>query len=183
MTKRASRPRDETFWNVLNSALELDYRKGHLKWTMSELSRKSGITRSLIYYHFGRSKASILEEAVRVIGEEVIGLSPERMEMWKNGDWETTVLKTRQLCQENQSLANFYLLHRERPTEVGQSLQKIERQYLKKLETLFPHAPEPAHRALFAVFFGLVFAPVGDEASIRFALSALKHMTRPQPRS
>ena len=48
--------KDETFWSVLYSAIELDFKRGHLRGTMSELSRMSNVTRSLIYYYFGKSK-------------------------------------------------------------------------------------------------------------------------------
>lgn len=169
--------RDETFWRVLNAALELDFRKGHLKWTMSELSRKSGITRSLIYYHFGRSKQTILEEAVQVIGEQVIGITPERMAMWQKGDWKEAVMASRAIIEQSPSLVNFYLLHRDRPTEIGNHLRNLEANYSKKLETLFPHLPSAAHRGMFAFFFGVTFAPGIDATAVAFALSALKALT------
>ena len=43
------------------------------------------MTRSLIYYYFGRSKVSILKEGVKVIGEELVGLNERRIRMWKEG--------------------------------------------------------------------------------------------------
>ena len=133
----SKKTRDETFWKVLNAALDLDFRKGHLKWTMSELSRKSSITRSLIYYHFGRSKAAILQEAVRVIGEQVIGVDPERLELWRTGNWNASVMHSRELMETSPSLLNFYLLHRSRPTEIGESLRGLETRYKRKLKAAF----------------------------------------------
>ncbi|MES2965120.1 MAG: helix-turn-helix domain-containing protein [Bdellovibrionota bacterium] len=174
---KKQRDRDETFWLVLNAALELDFRKGHLKWTMSELSRRSGITRSLVYYHFGRSKLAILEEAVQVIGEQIIGLTPERLEMWRQGDWKKAVLASRAIIEQSPSLVNFYLLHRDRPTEIGQHLRKLESNYQQKLEMLFPHLPPAAHGGMFAFFFGVIFAPAVDETAIAYALAALKALT------
>lgn len=174
---KKQRDRDETFWRVLNAALELDFRKGHMKWTMSELSRRSGITRSLIYYHFGRSKQAILEEAVQVIGEQIIGITPERMEMWRQGDWKEAVMHSRAIIEQSPSLLNFYLLHRDRPTDIGQHLRNLEANYQKKLETLFPQLPSAALRGLFAFFFGVTFAPGVDETAVGFALAALKALT------
>lgn len=180
---KKQRDRDETFWRVLNAALELDFKKGHLKWTMSELSRRSGITRSLIYYHFGRSKQAILEEAVQVIGEQLIGTTAERMEMWRSGDWTAAVMSARAIIEQSPSLVNFYLLHRDRPTEVGQHLRNLEASYYKKLETLFPQLPSAAVRGLHAFFFGVTFAPNVDETAVAFALNALKALTKnPTPR-
>lgn len=174
----AKKTRDQTFWKVLNAALDLDFRKGHLKWTMSELSRKSGITRSLIYYHFGRSKLTLLQEAVRVIGEQVIGVGPERIEQWRNGDWKGALMQTRELMASSSNFLNFYLLHRERPTEIGESLRGLEGEYMKKLKTLFPQLDQTAHTALYAFLFGVAFAPNVDEAAVDFALSTLKRLVR-----
>lgn len=174
----AKKTRDQTFWKVLNAALDLDFRKGHLKWTMSELSRRSGITRSLIYYHFGRSKLAILQEAVRVIGEQVIGVDPERIEQWRSGNWKEAVLQSRQLMTSSPSLLNFYLLHRERPTEIGEALRRLEAGYQKKLRSLFPHLTDSAHTALYAFFFGVTFAPNVHNEAVEYALRALKTLTR-----
>jgi AcrR family transcriptional regulator len=168
------RPRDETFWKVLNAALELDFKKGHMKWTLSELSRKSSITRSLIYYHFGRSKQAILDEAINVIGEEIVGLSPERMAMWKSGDWMTSLVRARRIADQAPYLGNFYLLHRERPTDAGKALKAVEARYFKKVQTIFPDLPPAAHRALFGLFFGVTFSPLVDDEAIQFTVQALK---------
>lgn len=174
----AKRDRDQTFWKVLNAALDLDFRKGHLKWTMSELSRKSGITRSLIYYHFGRSKIAILQEAVRVIGEQLIGVDAERMEQWRTGDWTKALIRSRQLTHESPSLINFYFLHRGRPTEIGESLRQLEGEYYKKLAVLFPDLDKMAHQAMFAFFWGVTFAPDVEQAAIEIAVKSLKALTR-----
>ena len=52
--------KDETYWKILDAVIALEIRRGHQKWTISELSRLSGITRTLIYYYFGKSKLEIL---------------------------------------------------------------------------------------------------------------------------
>jgi AcrR family transcriptional regulator len=177
LSKRQARSRDAGFWKVLNSALELDFRKGHMKWTMSELSRKSGITRSLIYYHFGRLKIQILNEAVDVIGEQLIGISEERMLLWQKGDWTKSMEATRQTLSQAPFLCNFYLIHRERPTEIGSAIRKLERAYLKKLEKFFPKLPPEGIKALFAFFFGMTFSPLVDTEAIGFGVGVLKNLT------
>ncbi len=179
----SKKTRDETFWKVLNAALDLDFRKGHLKWTMSELSRKSGITRSLIYYHFGRSKIAILQEAVRVIGDQVIGVDPERIEQWRTGNWKASVLHTREMVETSPSLLNFYLLHRNRPTEIGESLRGLETNYKRKLKVMFPELTPQAHQALYAFFYGVTFAPNIDAEAVDYALRTLKSLTRKRQRS
>ncbi|HRK08206.1 MAG TPA: TetR/AcrR family transcriptional regulator [Pseudobdellovibrionaceae bacterium] len=171
------RDRDSTFWRVLNAALELDFRKGHLKWTMSDLSRKSGITRSLIYYHFGRSKSSILREAISVIGEEIVATNPERTAMWRDGRWAETVKLSRDVANQAPNLCNFYLTHRDRPTEIGEEIRSLEATYIRKLQRLFPEFEPAAIRAMFGFFFGIVFAPHVDDEAVQVAIRALKKLT------
>ena len=174
-----TKKRDKVFWKVLNSALELDFRKGYLKWTMSELSRKSAITRSLIYYHFGRSKLSILHEAVNVIGSELIGVNDERMRMWTEGKWIDSMARTREVCAMAPSLCSFYLLHRERPTEIGEAMRKLEKAYIKKLETIFHTLPPEGIRAVSAFFFGITFSPQITDEAVVYAVKALQSLVGP----
>jgi hypothetical protein len=170
--------RDSTFWKVLNAALELDFRKGNLKWTMSELSRKSGITRSLIYYHFGRSKTAILNEAIVVIGEEIIATGPDRVALWREGKWAETVKLSREVASQAPHLCNFYLLHRDRPTDIGQNIRNLESAYIRKLQKLFPELPAAGIKALFAFFFGICFAPNVDDEAVKVAIQGLRRLTR-----
>jgi AcrR family transcriptional regulator len=172
--KGGRKERDATFWKILSAALELDFRKGHLKWTMSELSRKSTITRSLIYYHFGRSKAGILQEAVRVVGEELVGLGPERVGMWRSGKMVDSLKAARALAKEAPYLGQFYLSHREKPTDVGSALRRIETEYLKKLATFFPAATDVDRRTLFTVFFGMCFSPFSDDNVIELLAESVR---------
>lgn len=166
--------KDEAFWDVLNAALELDFRKGHLKWTMSELSRKAGITRSLIYYHFGQSKPGILVEAVKLVSSELLGTSRSRLDMWSQGKWYESIHRSRQVTASAPHLAQFYLMHRDRPTEIGQMLQDMEKTYLKKLRTIFPQLSDVQIRAVFTLFFGVVFCPLVDQAVIEVVVDKLK---------
>ena len=168
MATEEKNKKDEIYWKVLNCALELEFRKGHLKWTMTELSRKSKITRSLIYYYFGRSKMSILQAAVNIIGEEFIGLSNKRMEMWKNGQYEAGLLEARQFYERMPYLCAFYLNYRERPNEIGEALLKIDKAFRRKLRQVAPNASKAEINTIFAVYFGVVYSPeVGpDEIKI-----------------
>jgi AcrR family transcriptional regulator len=144
---------------------------------MSDLSRKSGITRSLIYYHFGRSKSSILREAISVIGEEIVATNPERTAMWRDGRWAETVKLSRDVANQAPNLCNFYLTHRDRPTEIGEEIRSLEATYIRKLQRLFPEFEPAAIRAIFGFFFGIVFAPHVDDEAVKVAIRALKKLT------
>ena len=158
--------KDETYWNVLNAAIQLDFSRGHLRWTMSELSRVSKITRSLIYYYFGKSKEGLLAEAVKLIGEEFFGLNEGRLELWQQGRIADSVILTRHLLEKSPHMVAFYMVHRQADSEIGRSLRSLEVEYMKKLKRFFTKASEPSIEALFSLFLGLVFAPkLSDEAA------------------
>ena len=155
----AQTKKDHTFWKVLNAALELEFKKGHLKWTMADLSRKSGITRSLIYYYFGRKKIDILKAAVKIIGEEFVGLSEERQEMWKQGEFEKSLTQARQFYEKAPHLCSFYLNDRGKPNEIGESLRDLEKTFKEKMRKFVPSADQSQLNTLFAVYFGISFSP------------------------
>ena len=63
--------KDETYLKILQTVLRLEFQKGHLKWSISEISRISGVTRSLIYYYFGQKKEEIMEEAALFFAKRI----------------------------------------------------------------------------------------------------------------
>ena len=166
--------KDETFWKVLNAAIELDYKKGHGKWTISDLARKSEITRSLIYYYFGKEKENIIEEAVKIIGEEMIGMSPERQALWKRGDLVESMLQARRIYEKCPALCPFALEHYNRPTEIGKTIRHLENEFCLKLKATFPHLDDGQIRSLYSVYWGLSFAPLVDAEVIHHVLTAVK---------
>jgi AcrR family transcriptional regulator len=170
--------KDETFWSVLNSAIELDFKRGHLRWTMSELSRMSKITRSLIYYYFGKSKEAILLEAVKLIGEEFFGLTAGRVELWKEGKIADSVLQTRHLLEKCPHMGTFYMVHRDEETEIGESLRQLEHEYKQKLKRFFARAPDPSLEALFGLFLGLVLTPRLSDEAVRTAVGAVLELSK-----
>ena len=170
--------KDETFWSVLNSAIELDFKRGHLRWTMSELSRMSKVTRSLIYYYFGKSKEGILLEAVKLIGEEFFGLNSSRIELWEKGQIFDSVLQTRRLIEKCPHMSTFYMVHRQEETEIGASLRQLEFEYKQKLKKYFSKAPEPGLEAIFGLFMGLVITPGLSEEAVRTAVDIVLSLSK-----
>jgi AcrR family transcriptional regulator len=169
--------KDETYWKVLDAAVELDFRKGHLRWTMSDLSRLSGVTRSLVYYYFGSEKMAILQDAAKLIGEEFFGLNEQRLQMWKNGKISASVISSRRLLEQRKYMAAFYLVHRTAPTAIGESLRGLEAEYTQKLQRFFPTLSAEVSAGIFGLFFGLVIGPnIGDDIIVRVVDSALKQI-------
>lgn len=170
--------KDETFWSVLNSAIELDFKRGHLRWTMSELSRMSKVTRSLIYYYFGKSKEAILLEAVKLIGEEFFGLTPGRLEMWQKGQIADSVMQTRRLLEKCPHMGTFYMVHRDEQTDIGASLRQLELEHKQKLKKFFPKAPDASLEALFGLLLGLVMTARLSEDAVRTAVDGVLALSK-----
>ncbi len=171
---RTKSRKDEAYWNILSAAIELETKKGFLKWTITELSRKSGVTRSLIYYYFGRSKMNILEEAVKLIGEEFIGLSERRIQMWKSGEFYQSVVEAYNMANRAPYLCNFYLSYRDRPNEIGERLRDLEGQLLRRIHHFLPTLEETQVRAIASIYFGLVFYPLSDPKTINHVVGFLE---------
>lgn len=166
--------KDEAYWKVLSHAIELDIKKGHLKWTLSDLSRQSGITRSLIYYYFGRSKVDIIRAAVKLIGEDLCGLSEERRKMWEDGRFAESMLMARQLYDRMPYIGSFILEHRHRPTDIGAALREIEKEFLNKIKGYFKCQNEGEIKTIFSIYWGLSFAPLVDRDVIQRVMGILK---------
>ncbi len=160
--------KDKVFWQILNAALELDCKKGHLKWTLTDLSRKAKVTRSLIYYYFGRSKASILDEAIKLIGSEFIGLNKERMSLWQTGRLKESMLRTREFVDQMPYLCTFILENRQLKSEIGISVHKMEKKFIKKLADHFGDQDKDTIEAIFTLYWGMCFAPdVSQKALVK----------------
>lgn len=165
--------KDQVYFSILNAALQLDFKKGHQKWTLSELSRSSGITRSLIYYYFGKSREDILDEAIVLIGEEVFALNPQRKPLWLKREIAESILASRRILEASPHLIAFYFAHRTRPSRVGESIRKLEANHKKKLHEVFPHLNETEISSLFGIVLGLALAPGLSEPAIRHVVSII----------
>ena len=170
---KSPKTKDELFWKILDAALKLDIMKGHLRWKMTDLSRASGVTRSLIYYYFGHSKDSILQAAIDIMGQEFFGLSEARKELWTNGRFWESVQRTRTLVKTTPHISIFYLNQRQAGSPFSKEIAELEKRYLQKLAAHFPGTTPETLKAVFATLFGIVvMADLSDEALSRY-LSAL----------
>jgi len=172
--------KDERFWNILNCALELDSKRGHLRWSMTELAKKSGESRTLIYYYFGKSKEDVLNAAVDVIGAELFGITQKRLEHWTRDEFEKSIKDTHTHLQKFPNLAVFFLTHRARENNVGLALREYEKRYLAKMRNHFPDKNDAEIESIWCYIFGIVSAPVLADEVRRHALELLReYVSRP----
>ena len=165
MAKVKKQEKDDVYWLVFTTVLNLEFKFGHQRWTISQLSRSSGISRPLIYYYFGKSKPQIVLEAVRILGDVIAGLPDKNIEMWKTGHLVEEVLETRQLLAKAPNMIAFYFSRRNDTNEIGNAIRAIETKFMKKLSDFFPDMPRPQLEGFFAVFIGLTFSlNISDDA-------------------
>lgn len=160
--------KEEVYWKILQAALELDFKKGHQKWTISDLSRTTGITRSLVYYYFGRSRGSILEEAVRLVGQEFFGLSPERLKLWQEGKMHQSAQLSKETAEKYPFLISFYFNHRFRQSDIGKAIRSLEKSHYQKVSKFLKAMPSEQFEKYIASLFGIVLCPHISSASTLF---------------
>lgn len=166
--------KDQNFFKVLDAVVKLEVLKGHLRWKMSDLSRISGVQRTLVYYYFGKSKEMILQTAMKGIGDEFFGLSDERLELWKSGKIKESILRTREMMKKAPHVTQFYFHWRHQDNEIAKHLASLEKRYTRKVKELFPNVSDNDAQAVFAIFFGLVVTPDLNEAVIDQILKGMR---------
>lgn len=157
--------KDEKYWRILDAVLRLEVLKGHLKWTLSDLSRTCKITRPLIYYYFGKEKKDILETAIKIIGEELFGLQTGKERFFATGDFKDSLFKAQELIKNSPHIPIFYLFWRMREGEIKERLLKMESLYIENLMREWRLTHEAA-AAIAMIFWGGVCSPLSNEGSL-----------------
>lgn len=124
---------DEIFYSICHSVLKLEVGKGHLKWTVSDISRESGVTRSLIYYYFGKEKEVILEEDYRYMLDTIFNLKREE----SLGIKDRMKLTLKRL-QEMPYLFVLYYLKKNSDTQIGELIRTAEEQLMTNFKKDYP---------------------------------------------
>ena len=144
---------------ILASVIELETKKGALRWSLSDLSRKSGVTRSLIYYYFGKDKKELLRQAVEYYVTLFFGFRLERAEKIKKGEFADLIQTARKRLAEQPYFLQFYVKHRTERTELSPIFDQAEKDYLLNLEHSLPKKRKAWARIIWALVFGLALQP------------------------
>lgn len=164
---------DQLKTKIVENIFHLEAQKGHLKWSVTQIAQAAKISRSLVYYHFGKTKIEILINCLEFIGQEFYGLTAERQELSKASVLQSLIL-TNTMYKQNTSYAIFYQKWRHRPSPIQDKYLEFEKRYDQKLKENFPRATPDQRVALHAIFHGLVTAPFITEDALNAALLLLK---------
>lgn len=158
--------KNEIYWKILNAAIALDIKKGHLKWSITDIAAISKISRTLIYYYFGKSKENILLEAIKLFGQELSGHTVARTESWATGDLASTFCASRKLLAQVPCIRIFYFLRRDESTLLGNAILDFEKSFKQKIATFFPMLSADEVEGMFALFLGIVWAPELSDTAV-----------------
>lgn len=162
--------------DILNLVLMSEVTKGHLKWKVADLSRKLNISRSLIYYHFGKSKEAILESCYDMIAEEFYGLSLNKAPLrFLDVDiFANSLLKTQSIYLQNPAIVVFFHRWRIKPSEIQTQILKIENKFRAQLQAVFPELSSTEIAALHTLMHGVVTAPFASPDTVKLVCGAIK---------
>jgi hypothetical protein len=149
--------KDDIYFRVCSSILKAEVEKGTLKWSLSQISRDSKVTRSLIYYYFGKNKETILKEAYRFIVESLLTLSPEKIQDHRKVSSPTKLKEFIKKTNHMKYLLVLYYLRRSEDNEIGKLLRNAEESTIKSIQLTYPNFSKHKCHMLFLAEIGAVF--------------------------
>jgi AcrR family transcriptional regulator len=117
------------FFKICDSVLYHEVTKGHLKWSLSDVSKEADVTRSLIYYYLGKEKDVILHEAILFMLDLFFNTSGEN----KLGVRERMKSVLTQM-REMPHLYMYYISERTKDTKYGNMIRETEKNLLVYLQ-------------------------------------------------
>jgi AcrR family transcriptional regulator len=163
--------------DILEAMLRLENEKGHLAWKISDLARLAGVSRTLVYYHFGRTKPEMLDAGIELIAVEYFGLTDERATLVREGKGWESVRQTREMIRSRPAFAVFYLRWRMQPrSPIAAMLVAIEQRYQAMLATAFPKLSKHEIVALHGILYGVVMSPFLTDEAIDVVQKLVRHL-------
>ncbi|OUR96999.1 hypothetical protein A9Q84_11730 [Halobacteriovorax marinus] len=143
--------KEDVYHKICHAVLKMEISKGHLKWTLSDISREADVTRSLIYYYFGKEKKTILEEAFRYVTEVLFNTG--------NSERLGLVNRMKFVLERINSMpfifVLFFLKKRE-DSELGRIVRKAEEELFVILKRDFPELTEKEVKQLYILELGSI---------------------------
>jgi AcrR family transcriptional regulator len=126
--------KEEVFFKICNSVLKKEVEKGHLKWTVSDISRDADVTRSLVYYYFGKEKQNIFDEAWRYMISIFFSFSEETKQRPINERMHNILGSMKKMPY----LFVLFFLKKNEDTPIAQEIRKAEEGLLDILQKEYP---------------------------------------------
>lgn len=153
-----SSSKEEVYHKICHAVLHLEVSKGNLKWSLSDISREADVTRSLIYYYFGKEKKTILEEAFRYVAEVMFNTDQSE----KLGIVNRMKFVLERVRRMPFIFVLFFLRKRD-GSELSQIIQKAEENLLEILKRDFPELDEKEVKKMYLLELGAIATNMSDE--------------------
>lgn len=159
--EKLSRTKPQKLHHLAVCIFALESGKGHLKWKVTDLVRKSGISRTLVYRYLGNSKKEILTSALNIFCSDFYGFADE-----SRNNFPIEIARAREHLIKYPEAILFYQKWRSRESFLKVEFEQIERRFQKKLKSIFPHYSESEILLAHACIHGAVTSPFlsGDQA-------------------
>ncbi len=143
--------KEEVYFKICNAVLKLEVVKGTLGWKISDISKEADVTRSLIYYYFGKEKETILKEAWGYMLESIFNLRSAT----PVGVRERMKIVVSQI-KKMPYLFIIFVLEKNSATEIGELIREGEKALLKKLGGLYPEMSKEEVLTIYLLELGVV---------------------------
>jgi len=163
----------EKFDKLLHTVMHLEVRKGHLRWTVSELSRLTKVTRPLIYYYLGKTKIEIFKATLYILAKDFYGLSDERIAMKAKTGRLDSILATRKVAMGNADILAFFYANRFGKTWMQPELVDMEKAFIARLDKELEGISEEFQILFKALCQSFVTAAFFNEEQIRIGFAKL----------
>jgi AcrR family transcriptional regulator len=153
--------------SILSAVINLEVSRGHLKWKMAELSRASGVKRTLIYYYFSKDKKDLFKQAVQYYADVFLDFRIERAQKIAKGEIIDLILEARARLRKHPYFLQFYAKHRLLESEAAPIFNRAEKRYFENLKASLPARRKHLARPLWALIFGLALQPGLTELDLK----------------
>ncbi len=148
--EKNSKPDEDIIFKICNAILRLEVEKGRLGWKISDIARYADVTRSLIYYYFGKDKETIVEEAYRYMLELIFDHKKGTVSIHDriaNG-----IYRIKQMPY----VLILFFLERRRDSEIGEIIRKAEKKLLSRIAIEYPELTPLEVKKIFLLELGAV---------------------------
>lgn len=161
MSVRSDRPsevtneregKEEVFFRICNSVLKKEVEKGHLQWTISDVARDADVTRSLVYYYFGKEKEKVFTEAWRYMVSMFFNFSEEGKTLTINQRMFNILSSMKKMPY----LFILFFLQKVNKTEIGEEIAKAEEQLLAVFQQEYPSYSKTEILRLYLLELGAI---------------------------
>lgn len=147
--------KNETIQKLSEALFELESSKGHLAWKVTDIVRKTKLSRSLIYRYLGSSKKEMLSAALNNFIADFYRFEPVKA----NQTLPEMIMEARLRVYDRPEAILFYQKWRAKESWLQNEFIVVEKKFQRQLKKTFPGLTGNQILSLHTVIHGLVTAP------------------------